>query len=148
MNGGGFGEGWDDFATLLADALAELTVGEIVRLEGHDGATAGPRELVVRAYVIRHARHRARVAVGGSGRASLRHDARLAAAGWRPPSPWAGPDHHIDGDFADVGRLATNLVSAFRDIWRLPAPGVLLWTGRGAETFAAIQEPHVHRLGA
>lgn len=122
---------WAAFAEALSDAAQGLTVGELLRVAVPTTPDDGNSGIVVHAYLIRHARHRVRVAVGDGGRQpTLRQDARLAAAGWKPPSPWAGPDHYRDTDFVEVGQLVSHLVHAFVDVWGLADPTSVTVVGR------------------
>ena len=155
MNGRTHGA-WDRFAKALAEVLGELAVGEILRMEVWWTTPTGERELLTHAYALRHARHRMRVAVaagdvvpkGRGHRLSLRQDARLNATGWRPPSPWAGPDYYFDGHFEARDVLADRLIAALKDVWELPGPEVLTIIGRPITCPATGDEGKADRLGA
>lgn len=152
---------WEAFSEALADAARDLAVGELLRVAVQTDPNDGDAGIVVRAYLIRHARHRVRIAVGDGGRLPmLRQDARLAAAGWKPPSPRAGPDHYLDADFVDVEQLVRELVRAFTDVWGLVDPSGVTVVGRSdvevtwreaagfAETTGQAAPAQEQRLGA
>ena len=144
---------WAVFTRTLTDALRDLTIGELIRIDVWTTTERGERELLTHAYAIRHARHRARIAVaagpefpGGRGsRLTPHQEARLASTGWHQPSDWGGPDYYRDGDFAQVEALGARLVQALRQVWGVSDPSGIELIGRHGVDEAA---PEVDQLGA